>query len=438
MGDLALVLSNENKLVLGQKMYQSMVLLQMGTEELESYLNELSMENPLLEAGPPKAGADIRHACARSGRVRGRSGEDHELPVPDKSMNTLRSELTEQLSFMGLSTELEQALRFLIINLDDRGYLSPELESSGTWSSAPSLFGEALELLQSMEPAGVGARSLSECLCLQLQRMGLRDSAAYAVCRDHLEHLARNHFNHISKALGISAAETERAKKLISSLNPTPSNGYDDGRCDCWVVPDVEVELTGDGELLLHMLEQQMPNYGVSVYYSGMLDNEGLTDEEREYFSQKLSQAQWVVECVKKRRETLLKCVTAIVDEQRDFFTDPAGTLRPCTMSDIAYNIGMHPSTVSRALKNKYLTCSRGLFPLSHFFANQVSGDTSDEIIRCMRRLLSDEDPRHPLSDSAICQGLSDMGYDIARRTVAKYRDKAGIPPATGRKARSL
>lgn len=434
MGDIGLVLSRENRLVIGQRMYQSMVLLQMGSEELESYLNELSMENPLLEALPPKLGTDIRHAPARSGRVRGRSGGDYELPVPDKSMNTLRAELTEQLSFMKLDPQLERALRFLIVNLDDRGYLMPELERSGTWSSAPALFQKALGILQSMEPAGVGARSLSECLCIQLERRGLRDSAAYAICRDYLEHLARSHLNHISKALGIPVTEVGEAKRLITTLNPNPSNGYDDGRCDCWVVPDVEVELDGEGELVLHMLEQHMPDYEVSGYYAAMLRGESLSDEEREYFTQKLSQAQWALDCVKRRRETLLKCVTAVIDEQRDFFLSTAGALRPCTMSDLAYRIGMHPSTVSRAMKNKYLSCKRGVFPLSHFFTGEVSGETSDEIIRCMRELLSGEDPRRPLSDSAICDELSDRGYDIARRTVAKYRDKAGIPPAAGRK----
>lgn len=433
MSGMEIVLGREHRLVIGQKMYQAMNLLQMSTEEMTAYLNELSMENPLLDAVPPKTGGDVRHARARSGRIRRRDGEDYELPIPDKSMNTLRGDLTEQLAVMHMSPALEQAVRFLIINLDDRGYLMPELESSGTWSSAPALFAEALRTLQAMEPAGVGARDLSECLCIQLQRMGKQRSAAYVICRDYLEHLGKNHINHIAKALGISEAEVAKARALIASLSPLPSNGYDDGRCDCWVLPDIEVAME-EGELVIRFLEQNMPDYEVNGYYANMLRSDSITDEEREYFTEKLSQAQWVVGCVKRRRDTLLKCVTALVEEQRDFFTSADGALRPCSMSELAYRLDMHPSTVSRAVKGKYLTCKRGVFPLSHFFAYEVCGDTADEIVKCIRELVDGEDRRRPLSDSEICKRLSERGYDIARRTVAKYRDRAQIPPAVGRK----
>ena len=435
MSDMELILGTEHRLVIGQRMYQSMNLLQMSADELTDYLNELSMENPLFEVTPPKIGDAVIHAKARSGVVRGHDGDDYELPLPDKCGCSVRTELTEQLCIMHLGRELERAIRFLIINLDDRGYLSPELEHSGTWQSAPALFASALRTLQGMEPAGIGARSVSECLCIQLDRMGLHDSAAYKICSSYLEHLAKDHINHISKALGISDAETARARKLIASLNPFPSNGYDDGRSDCWIVPDIEVTYSG-GELSISILEQRLPRCEVNSYYENMLRRDALSDEEKDYFSEKLSQAQWAINCVKRRYDTLLKCVTALVDEQREFFTERSGALRPCSMSDIAYRVGVHPSTVSRAIKNKYLNCDRGVFPLSKFIAVEVGGETSDEIIRCISEIVANEDSMHPLSDSAICQRLSDLGYDIARRTVAKYRDKALIPSAVGRKRR--
>ena len=426
---MELSLKHETKLVIGQRMYQSMNFLQMGLEELDACLMQLSMENPLLEATPPAVEPSSAIMRPYAGKARIKNGNSIGLPIPERSKQTLRSALDEQLISMHLSQELERAVRFLIINLDERGYLSSDIELS------EAILTEALTVLQSMEPAGVGARSLGECLCIQLRRRGLEGSTEEMICTNYLEHLAKNHIHHISKALNISELDVMDAKQTISSLNPIPSNGFDGGECTVWVIPDVEICFE-NGQLRLLYMDMYMPSYGVNSYYANMLSRNDISDEERNYLREKLSQAQWALSCVKRRRDTLLSCAGAIAEEQREFFESSSFPIRPCSMTDVARRMGVHPSTVSRTVKDKYISCCRGVFPMSSFFAREVCGETSGDILQVILSIISGEDPKRPLSDSAICQLLSSRGYDIARRTVAKYRDMANIPPATGRKQR--
>lgn len=416
-------------------MYQSLNFLQMGSEELEEYLNELSMENPVLESEPPKKAAESRYVSMQSGYVKKHSGEVLDLPIPDRSGFTLQDYLNSQLITMKLTPEMDEAVRFLTVNIDDKGYLPKETLNCRKCRENEKLYEEALAIIQNLEPAGIAASNLKESLCIQLERLGEKDSSAYLICRDYLEHLARDHINHISKALGISESDVCEARKLISTLNPYPANGFDDGRNTVNVFPDVIVEIE-DGEIVLYSSEDYCPSYRVNSQYAAMASDPDLSDEEREYFKEKLDQAKWAVSCVEHRKKTLLSCVEAIVNEQWEFFSGESGAIRPCTMSDIANEIGVHVSTVSRTARDKYISCSKGVFPMSAFFAQEVSGDTSDEIIKVIKKIISREDADHPLSDAAICDELKRRGYDIARRTIAKYREKAMIPSATGRKRR--
>lgn len=428
---MEILLSRETKLILGQRMYQSMSFLQMSAEELAEYMKELSMENPLLEELPHR---QIRSQTVGGGRIRTQRGDEMELPIPDKVQRTLKMAVEEQIRFMHLPKKTEAALRQLLLNLDDRGFLPPDIEQTRMWRSAPDEFKIALELLQGLEPIGVGARSVSECLCLQLEHMGMQDELTYVICRDWLDHLMRSHINHISKALNVDEGAVMQAKKLISTLNPTPSNGFDDGRCTVWAVPDVEIVIES-GEPVIVKLDGYMPEYTISAYYERLSASEGLSNEESEYLREKIEQARWALSCVARRKETVIACAEAMAHEQREFFEN-GQTVRPCSMNDVAARLGVHPSTVSRAVKNKYIACRWGVFPMSRFFTREVGGGTAEEITAQMRELINAEDARHPLSDNALCKALAERGYEVARRTVAKYRDEAGIPSATGRKVR--
>lgn len=434
---LELSLQREIRQVMGQQMYQSLAFLQMSAEEMDEELRELSMENPLLEEIPSKKPLESRLISMHSGSVRKHDGNSLDLPIPDRSTKTFTDFLIDQILPLKLSPNLEKALRHLIINLDDRGYLLPGIRESRAWKNSPKLYGHALQLLRSLEPAGVGAENLSDCLCLQLEALGLQEHPACRICQSFLEHLARDHFHHIARELGISESEVVKAAEIIRSLNPIPSNGFRDQRESAYVVPDVILQFE-DGEPVLCTSEDYMPSYCINPYYLQMSARDDLSEEEKNYFREKLESAKQAVSCVKHRKETLLRCAEEIVRAQWAFFAEDSGTLQPLTMSETAGHLGVHLSTVSRAVKNKYLSCRKGTFPLSSFFVAEVCGDTADEILVQIRRILSEEDRNHPLSDQRICEELHRRGYDIARRTVAKYREAANIPSATGRKERNV
>lgn len=420
--------NTETKTVQSPRLYQQMKVLEMSGQELEEYINELSMENPLIEL--PAYGSSLS-----SGRA-GKSREDRygELPYADECPCTLKTELEGQLVSMKLDGAEEQALRFLIINLDHRGYLPEWISGTVAWKGNKALFDRALGLLQAMEPAGVGARSAAECLQIQLERRGAAASVAWTICGGYLEHLARNHINFIARELDVPESEVAEAKTLIASLNPIPSNGYDGGAGNYAVIPDVELELSG-GSPKVRLNSQADFNFEISGFYRSMLNSDSISSQERSYFEAKLSQAQWVAEAIGQRKETLLKCVDFLLTEQKDFFESGKG-LKPCKMSRAADRIGVHPSTISRTVKNKYLACKWGTFPFSKFFAHDVNGDSVEDLMEELRRIIENEDPKKPLSDSKISQELLGRGYNVARRTVAKYREQANIPPATGRKNR--
>ena len=434
---MELSLQREIRQLMGQQMYQSLSFLQMSAEEMNDYLQELSMENPLLEPLPPKRPIESRVISMRSGSARGRSGELLDLPIPDRCVRSFSDSLLDQLLTMGLPPKLEAAVQHLIINLDERGYLLPETRESAAWRSAPALFEQALSLLRGMDPPGVGAEDLGDCLRLQLRRLGREDSTAYRICGGYLEHLAKNHIHLLSRVLKISEQEIVDARSEIRSLDPIPSNGFDNGCQSAVILPDIVLEIER-GEPVLYTGEDCLPTYRLSPVYAQMAQREDLSEEERLYFREKIEQAKWAVSCVKRRRETLLRCAEEIVSEQWEFFSDARGPLRPFTMGEAAARLGVHVSTVSRTVRNKYLSCRRGTFPLSFFFAAEVGGDTAEEICRALRRIIAQEDRRRPLSDSRLCDELRSRGYDIARRTVTKYREMENIPPATGRKERSV
>ena len=328
------------------------------------------------------------------------------------------------------------ALEMLIINLDGRGYLPDAAKLARAWPGERADFEAAFAALRSLEPAGVGAADLSDCLCIQLERMGESGSLAYAICEGFLEHLGKNHYNHIAKALNATEKEIASAKELIASLEPIPSNGYDDSSGTAWIVPDVEI-VCEDGQMSVISCDSFMPSYTLDPEYMSISESGVLSDADREYFRQKLSEAQWALSCVGRRRDTLLRCAAEIAEQQREFFEDSSCPIRPCSMTDIAARMGVHPSTVSRTVKDKYIICDRGLFPMSKFFASEVCGGTAEEITQLIKRIIDREDPEKPLSDSEICKKLAARGCAIARRTVAKYRELAMIPPATGRKKRT-
>ena len=436
---IGLIVDKEQRQVLGQQQHQSLVLLQMNTQELESYLQELATENPLLEITPPTE-APERPFYVLSGRQSGKQKEESyddslERFCATNNYEALTGAVLEQIGTLRLSGQEYLELEYLCYELDERGYLPPPDEQTyDAFSASTTRYEAAVARLQALEPAGVGARSLSECLCLQLKRRKIRSMLPYQLCNSYLDRLAKGQLHHIAKTLDISIEEICAARDLIAQLNPHPSNGFPGSRNTPYITPDVEL-IHNSNTLELVLAERYMSGYGINQYYARMAESKGLCSEEQEYFRNKLSQAKWAINCVSRRKEMLFSCAKAIAQVQQDFFLDGKSPLIPFTMVELARQLSVHPSTVSRAVRGKYIACEWGLYPFSHFFAQELpAGSTGRDLSVQLQTLIENENKRKPFSDREIAQQLINRGISVSRRTVAKYREAAGIPGAPARK----
>lgn len=439
---MKLELTNTQKLTMTTQMQQSLKVLQMNNLELEQYLNELAQENPLIEISPPAVSREYSIFTIRCGyqKSSNQSEEDRtELLPPIQNYETLQDSLREQISALRVPKSCIREVNFLINELDEQGYLPESPGDLSVFGNSKAQYEQAVSVLQSLEPPGVGARNLSECLCIQLHRLGIEDPLPYDICRAHLNRLAHGQLNHVAKELGVSKQKVSQARELISSLEPRPSNGFSHGQNTPYVFPDLEITVDETGQLTVGIAERYMPRYGLDAYYTSLVHQPNLSPSTRAYFSDKLRQAKWMMDCIAQRRDTLLACTRYIVETQAAFFRDSQAALQPLTMSQIADALGLHVSTISRAISGKYFFCRWGMFPLSHLIAQEVgdTGDTSSNIRTLIRQMIAAEDPAAPLSDQAISKQLEAQGILLSRRTVAKYREEAMIPSTSARRKRN-
>lgn len=424
-----LELRQETRQVLSQQMQQSMQLLQMSTQELDAYLRELAMENPMLEEAPPSA-------SFISGAVRRTAPEDGEREdvIPDERRGTLREYVREQVLGLRVPELMRRELLYLCNEMDERGYLPEDCAELELFSHEPERCRNAVLVFQSLEPPGVGARNLGECLEIQLRRMESDDEVAYALCERYLEPLAKGRTNQIARELGVSEERVLRARALISTLSPRPSNGFAEKDAPGYILPDVVITQTESG-LEISTAEKYLPSFRIDGFYASLMGDPGLNSEEKTYLSEKFRQASWALRCVERRREMLLGCTRAILEVQKDFFTCSRATIKPYTMTELADSLGVNVSTVSRAVRGKYLSCESGTYPMSYFFQREsASGSTGGGVLNALMAIIAEEDKAHPLSDRVIAERMAADGFSVSRRTVAKYREEAGIPPASARR----
>ena len=442
---MQLELSQKQSLQLNPQLLQNMAVLQMGAPELNQYIRQLVQENPAAELVEPSLSRTVSDA------LRSPAGAGFSPLSPDRDSldplervgtdgglaETLPRHLNRQVDQRDLPPQLTAALRWLISCLDDNGYLRDdpaELERDG--QMGPALFQEALSLLQSLDPPGVGARDLSQCLALQLERLG-ESGPALAIVRTHLEQLGKKQYHAIGQALNLSQDQVLEAQARIRTLNPRPGSGFAVRDTSCYIIPDLTVS-EDDRGLTVSIQDSFLPTLKLNSYYQ-QLNQETQDPEVRQYLTEKLRQTRWAISAVEQRRTTLLSCARAIVDHQAAFFR-PGGQLIPMRLADIAEKLGVHESTVSRAIREKYLECAHGVYPLSFFFSRTVgSEDTSVHQVKALlSRLIEEEDPAHPLSDQKLSDLLGEKGLEIARRTVAKYRAELGLPGTAGRRRAPL
>ncbi len=439
MGAMDQLLHLVQSLQLSPTLLQSMNILQVNTQELGEYLSRQAEENPVLEEDPDfdpmrawqalQTAAPWASACA--------PGELPEGVSPEET-DTLALFLRDQITRSGLPKPLEALCLYLAELLDPRGYLpEEELEALLETGVPEPLLRQGIAALQSLEPPGIAAGSLGECLSLQLDRLPGDQSLPRAMVTGYLEALSKGHYAAIAKALDVSISAVEAAEAVIRGLNPRPGAAWADAEPTVYIRPDAWVAETEDG---LHLVLNQwdLPRYRLSDGYLKLLETTG-DPEVRRYLQEKLQQSRWLLHCVARRESTLTRCLELLILRQADFFTGRLPAPVPLNRYALAEALELHPSTVSRALRHKYLQCRSGIFPLSHFFPRRVGeGDAPSSplmIQAAIARLIRAENPGHPLSDQALTELLAKEGLSIPRRTVAKYRDALGLPSSFRRRS---
>lgn len=421
-------------LKLSPMVLQSMEILQMNTLELADYLRQTALENPVLEEAEPwQVRQTWRDMAARAPWVGDPPEGDAAPGQVDGAADSLALHLGEQLERRNLSAPLLALCQYLIGLLDERGRLDQEdLDDLAAKGVPADLLAQGVTTLQSLDPAGVGARTSTECLLLQLRRLPGDHALAETLCRDHLSLLAKGDESALAQALGVSRKKAAEAARQVRALSPDPLAEFAPAAPVVYLRPDAWV-IEEEGELVVYLNQWDLPQFHLSDQYRRLAQAQG-DQETADYLRQKLRQAKWVLRCVQRRQDTLTACLGALVQAQAPYFLGRQEAPGPLTRRQLAQTLEVHPSTVTRALAHKCLQCRQGLFPVSFFFSSGRGEVSARQVQAKLARLIREEDPRHPLSDQALAQRLAAEGVSAARRTVAKYRQALGLPPAHGRR----
>jgi RNA polymerase sigma-54 factor len=460
------------RLILTPSLQQAIKLLPLTTLELAEVLEQEVMENPLLEEVPVQetlSAEEIQQQDVQEEKKpaddplkeidvekffedyfddggyerRSRPSEVPEMP-PIENTLTESPDLYDHLLWqlrMSASDELIMEIgEGIIHNLDEDGLLRTSIEEIANMGPWPMPDVErALAVIQSLDPPGVAARSLTECLRLQLKHLGLEDSPADVMVRDHLKQLQSHQYAEIGRLMGFSPEEVSQHLEVVKHLDPKPGNRYSPSK-SAYILPDVFVVKEGDDYKIV-LNDDGLPKLRISPTYKRMLDHkEPGSEETRNYVKDKLRSALWLLKSVDQRQRTIFKVAESIVRHQRAFLDHGITHLRPLVLRDVANDIGMHESTVSRVVANKYVHTPRGVYELRFFFHSGITSSMGEAISSVtikdrIRKMIGEEDASRPLSDSRIAEVLGGDGLPLARRTVAKYRDELRIPPSNLRKA---
>ena len=429
---------------------QGLKLLQMGSLELEQYLRELAQENPMVDLETESAVREEDDSLLSY--LRWMEDNDHQnmyyLQMSEEELDplsrvgteggleeTLFRFLSRQLYAMDLEGELADAVRYLASSLDDRGYLAAPLPELAQNSRFPlSRLERALDILRGLEPAGVGAENLSQCLELQLRRIR-EEGPALTIVQNYLDLLAKRHYSSIAAKMNLSVDRVRQAEAVIRELEPRPGAVFERAEQIPYILPDIFVEEL-DGKYVARARKPGRPPFQINGYYRKLL-LQSQDRQVREYLKEKLQQAEGVLRAVDQRESTLLRCAQAIADAQTEFFRRGPQALLPLRMADVAQALELHESTVSRAVREKYIQCPQGVYPMGYFFSRSAAANTPGvggvAARLLLKQLIDGEDKENPLSDQKLAALLDRAGCPLSRRTVAKYRREMNIPDRAGR-----
>ncbi|AIY73272.1 RNA polymerase sigma-54 factor [Bacillus anthracis] len=421
------------RLAMTQELRQAITMLQYNVQELSEFLYEQSLENPLIELGGFE-----REKKKSSNTSKSTSKQvENQMEIYSVDSTTIQQHLLNQIQYYKIEEEERKVASFIIMNMDGNGYLQETNEELANLLSAPlHVVDRSVELVQSLEPAGVGARNIQECLTLQLKRLQRRNGLAEEVIEDHFAYFVKKDWRKLVQVLKCSNEELQSAVNCITSLQPKPGLAFSADK-PLYIVPDMAVKKDGD-HLVLQMNERNMPRIEIHSEYSALLNNS--ESEVASYVSEKYQHVQWIMRSLKQRKQTLLQVMTIIMEKQRDFFWKGPEYLKPLALKEVAEELSVHESTISRATRNKYVQTPHGLFEMKSFFSNAVS-TTEDEAVSTKRvkqfiqTLVEAENKKKPLSDQKISKLLEEEHeIVISRRTVAKYREQMHIPASSLRK----
>jgi len=463
------------------RLYQAMDLLYMPLLDLQQHLKQELTANPFLELLEPEEEEETPATLAEKKEASepadkeetnwedilldGFDQGDWRAPTEEREFSEpvsvqtrdLTGYLREQLQLLDLTDRQRLLTEEFLGNIGGDGYLSASLEEivagtnalqeefatehEGAPEQAPYTHAEAqtlLDVMQALDPPGVAARDLRECLMLQLKDKGETGSLAYRLLDEAFDDLIAHRWSDLAKRLGLDAAEVQAAADEIAKLDPKPGLRFSSNEGD-YIIPDLIVEKI-DGKYRVFLNDTNLPRLRLSRAYQEVArDKKKFVGENREFITQRLNSAQWMIQAIEQRRQTMLKVMNFIVDRQHDFFEKGIEHLKPLTLREVAEVINMHESTVSRVTNEKYVQTPRGVLPLKFFFSSALSTtsgeDASARAIKAqIQKLVDDETPQDPLTDQQIVQKLREKGVRIARRTVAKYRDQLGILSARMRR----
>jgi RNA polymerase sigma-54 factor len=482
-----LELKLQQKLIMTPQLQQAIKLLQLSRLELVQSVSQEIVENPVLEEVPPEAAEEASDEGGASapdaqdvpaspadntaktqgaeelksdlelgpqwdeylnelgdGRDYGSAEADSkELPSYDQTLTRLPS-LNDHLQWqLHLSTSVPNLVKggeWIIGNLDDDGYLRATLDELAHQSGLPVREMErALELIQSFDPLGVGARDLRECLLIQARQLDLQGTLVEKIIQGHLPDLEKRKYQHIAKVLAVTPQEVmEASQVIIHDLEPKPGRPYLASDTN-YMVPDVYVIKIED-QYVVQLNDEGLPRVRINPYYRKLLGNKDSIDKvTKEYIEERLRSAQWLIKGMEQRNKTIYKVAESIVKFQGDFLDRGIAHLKPMVLKHVAEDIGMHESTISRVTTNKFMHTPQGIFPMKYFFTTGFSDGAGSEVSSLtvkdvIQKMIKEEDLSTPLKDQQIVDALKAQGIDIARRTVAKYREELRIPPTSVRK----
>lgn len=463
-----LTIEQQQKLVMTPELIQAIQILQFNTQELETYVEEQLLVNPVLEQTQPEQPEaheqeHVQEQIEKNkyddfdwkeyvrqrqyddisyGHLSSKDNEEKESNYEQyvsSSDVTLPEHLLFQLQFAAPNKECRKVGKYIIESLDENGYMTSSIEEiAEATGTDEEMVMNVLGIIHTFDPAGVGAEDLAECLVIQLKQLGQLTETFDKVINEHLEDLANNRLSVVAKDMGITVKDVQDICDIIRTLEPKPGRGFATQSDNRYIVPDVLVERVDD-EYVVTINENSAPRLMVSSYYQNLLKEADKNDDLNKYLSDRVNSALWLIKSIEQRKQTIYNVVTAVIKHQKEFLDKGSKYMRTLTLKDIAEEVGIHESTVSRSINGKYLQCPRGVFEIKYFFSAGVSGSegegiSSKSIKEFIKEIVENEDPKSPCSDQHMVDILRGKGINISRRTVAKYRDEMNILSSSKRR----